>query len=250
MKPPTPPRTGGRRPPSTEAGARRPGPPTLPWTLSLPPVPLEDPDGRIDLPPPRLETDTPLERLLRRRRSVREYTDTLSALTLAAAGQLLWAAQGVTDRKRDLRAAPSAGACHPLELYLVTGMVEGLPPGVYRYRAREHALRPTTEGDLRAALSDAARCQRWVRDAAGALVLAADDRRSARRYGERGRRYVDMEVGAAMENVYLQATALGLATAAVGAFHDDRVAEVLGLPADQRPCMVMPVGRPRVDSGP
>jgi nitroreductase len=54
-----------------------------------------------------------------------------------------------------------------------------------------------------------------------------------------------MEAGHAAQNLYLQNTAMGLATVAVGAFHDEQVWEVLGLPMNERPLYILPVGRKR-----
>jgi nitroreductase len=54
-----------------------------------------------------------------------------------------------------------------------------------------------------------------------------------------------MEAGHASQNVYLQSTALGLATVLIGAFDDRRVQEVLELPSDHEPLGLMPVGRGR-----
>jgi SagB-type dehydrogenase family enzyme len=62
-------------------------------------------------------------------------------------------------------------------------------------------------------------------------------------YGERGERYVQQEVGCAAQNFLLQATALGLYSAMVGAFRDDDVAHLLGLPKWERPACILPVGR-------
>jgi nitroreductase len=54
-----------------------------------------------------------------------------------------------------------------------------------------------------------------------------------------------MEIGHAAQNVYLQAAGLRLGTVMVGAFHDDRVSDVVGLPQDHEPLAIMPVGRLR-----
>jgi SagB-type dehydrogenase family enzyme len=75
------------------------------------------------------------------------------------------------------------------------------------------------------------------------VVFAAVYERSTQKYGERGIRYVHMEVGHAAQNLFLQAVALRLATVVVGAFDDDAVARVLQLPATARPLLLMPVGR-------
>ena len=54
-------------------------------------------------------------------------------MTLDEVAQLVWAAQGRMD-PAGLRTAPSAGALYPLEVFVVTGNVEGLPNGIYRTR--------------------------------------------------------------------------------------------------------------------
>jgi SagB-type dehydrogenase family enzyme len=173
---------------------------------------------------------------------VREFSR--QALQLADVAQLLWAAQGVTSRDGG-RAAPSAGALYPLELYLVAGNVDTLPAGLYHYRPQGHRLRPVTDGDLRKALAGAALDQPWVRSAPAVLVIAGVYERSATKYGQRARRYTHIETGHAAQNVYLQAEALGLGTVIVGAFEDAAVREVLGLPSGHAPLALMPVGYPR-----
>ena len=74
------------------------------------------------------------------------------------------------------------------------------------------------------------------------IVICALYERTTPRYGGRGERYVHMEVGHAGQNIYLQAVALGLATVAVGAFHDEEVREVLRLDKQYKPLYIMPVG--------
>lgn len=51
-----------------------------------------------------------------------------------------------------------------------------------------------------------------------------------------------MEVGHASQNVYPQATAIGLGTVTVGAFEDSALAAAVALPPDLRPLGIMPVG--------
>jgi SagB-type dehydrogenase family enzyme len=199
-------------------------------------------DQGMDLPEPSADGGVSVEAAISERRSVREFST--RSLTLADVAQLLWAAQGITSRDGG-RAAPSAGALYPLELYLVAGDVDSLPAGVYRYRPERHRLDHVADGDFRKPLAAAALDQSWVRRAPAVLVIAGVYERSAKKYGDRARRYTRIETGHAAQNVYLQATALGLGTVIVGAFRDADVQEVLGLPDDHAPLALMPVGHPR-----
>ena len=192
----------------------------------------------VILPDPARTGEVSVERALAQRRSQRSYgTD---PLTLDQVGQVLWAAQGISHGDR--RTAPSAGALYPLTVFLVAGEIQDLPPGVYRYQPGRHGLEGVVEGDRRRALARAALGQDWVRQAPAVLVLVATYDRTTGKYGDRGRRYVHMEVGHAAQNVYLQAEALGLATVMVGAFRDTAVARVLDLGPDRVPLALLPLG--------
>jgi SagB-type dehydrogenase family enzyme len=163
-------------------------------------------------------------------------------LDLATVGQLLWSAQGITH-PHGLRTAPSAGALYPLELYIVAGAVEGLPPAVYRYIPKQHRLIETALTDRRRALAEAAFHQSWLSEAPLVVVFTAIYSRTTRKYGSRGKQYVHMEVGHAAQNLYLQAGAQALGTVVVGAFDDDEVSKLLDLPDNTEPLLLMPVGR-------
>ncbi len=67
--------------------------------------------------------------------------------------------------------------------------------------------------------------------------------RTTLKYGERGVRYVHMEVGHAGQSLFMQAEAPDLATVVVAAFNDNEVRDVLRLDSDIQPLSLMPVGR-------
>ena len=195
----------------------------------------------IPLPTPSLSGSLSLEEALAGRRSVREYAGT--SLTIEQLSQLLWSAQGITERRYGLRSAPSAGALYPLEVYVAAENVDDLPTGVYRYVPQQHGLQVVVDRSVREQLFRDALSQSAVADAPATLVIAAVFARTTPKYGERGRRYVYMEVGHAAQNLYLQATALGLGTVVIGAFDDDSVKRTLGMRSDEEPLCLMPVGR-------
>lgn len=192
----------------------------------------------VPLPGPGKTGPLSVEEAISRRRSVREFGD--AAVLLSEVSQLLWAAQGITGEDGFKRAAPSAGAKYPMEIFVVAGRVDDLAPGVYRYIPKTHSLEVIRRGDLRSELCDEALSQEWVEEAALDIVIVGVYSRTMEKYGERGIRYVHMEVGAVAENIYLQAETLGLGTTFVGAFSDEGVKKVLRI--DAAPLGIMPVG--------
>jgi SagB-type dehydrogenase family enzyme len=77
------------------------------------------------------------------------------------------------------------------------------------------------------------------------MVITGILSRTSWKYGnDRAWRYVNLEAGHAAQNVLLMATAMGLAGSPVGAFDDNAVMDLLGLPADHRPLYLVPLGQP------
>jgi SagB-type dehydrogenase family enzyme len=194
----------------------------------------------VKLPKPRYAGNVSVEEAMLKRRSVRKYKK--SPLELSDISQLLWAAQGVTD-PRGFRTAPSAGALYPLELYLVASSVKGLDQGVYKYSADRHALKMVIKGERQSRLYWSSWAQKSVKKAQAVVVITAVYKRTTGKYGNRGVRYVHMEVGHAAQNIYLQAVSLGLGTVVVGAFNDKSVKKEIGAQKDEEPLCIMPIGK-------
>ena len=188
----------------------------------------------IQLPPASVNGAISLEESIAKRRSAREFSS--KPLSIEQIGQLLWAAQGITEKRSDLRAAPSAGALYPLETYVV------LPAGIYHYNPLRHELKRVKEGDRRLELQKAALNQEAVSAAPAVFVFAAVYERTAAKYGDRASRYVPIEAGHACQNLLLQATAQNLVGVPVGAFDDQRVAEIVKLEKNESPLYLVPVG--------
>jgi len=201
---------------------------------------------QIHLPSPRQKGVASLEEAITRRRSVRDFSP--ASLSQEQLSQILWSAQGITDTRSRYRAVPSAGATYPLEILVVCGQnsVDGIGEGVYHYNPGDHSLTLHHKGDIRFELARTALNQKYIYEAPLDIIICALYERTSQGYGSRGERYVHIEVGHAGQNIYLQATALGLATVAIGAFHDEQVREVLRLDKQYRPLYIMPVGKPSV----
>ncbi len=205
-------------------------------SAARPAMPAGGPSGATPLPAPAVDGELSVEAALAERRSVREFD--ASPLTVAELGQLLWAAQGITG-ERGYRTAPSAGALYPLEIYVATA------GGLFHYEPDGHALSVVSESDVRPALHAAALRQAAVAQAPAVFVIAAVYERTAVKYGaERSPRYVHLEAGHAAQNLLLQAVALDLGAVPIGAFDDAGIQRAIGLPAEEQPLYLVPVGQP------
>lgn len=195
--------------------------------------------GVIALPEPSYKSETSVEEALLKRKSVREYKN--EPLELNEIAQLLWAAQGITYTKLR-RTTPSAGALYPLEIYLVSGDIKTIDPGVYSYQPVDHTLTLIRKGDKRKQLSASALLQEAPKMAPATIVIAVDYHRTTRKYLKKGNKFVHMEAGHSAQNVYLQAVSLKLGVVCMGAFIRSIVKEILQLPKKQEPLYLIPVG--------
>lgn len=203
-------------------------PASVSGTDAAPDIPLPDtrragePGGLLDV--------------IEARRSVRAFAD--EPLPDGHVATILRAAQGVTDPVRGFRAAPSAGALYPLELYAASAT------GVLRYLPGKDALEPISDGDVRDRLAIAALGQSFVAEAPVVFVITGVYARTAGKYGDRAARYVHMEAGHAAQNILLSAVGLGLGSVPVGAFVDDAVRLIIRAPEEEVPLCLLPVGVP------
>lgn len=173
--------------------------------------------NEIDLPQASNKGNISLEEAISKRRSQRSFMQ--KDLSLEQISQLLWAAQGVTQEKSGFafRAAPSAGALYPMEIYLLS------KDGFFHYLPQGHKLEVLESKDLRSSLAAVALGQDSVREAAVSIVICAVYKRITVKYGERGIKYAHIEAGHIAQNIHLQAVALGLGSVPVGAFSDEGV---------------------------
>jgi len=192
----------------------------------------------IILPSPSLKGNVSLEEAIFKRRSHREFLD--RDLDLNQISQILWAGQGITLERFGIkfRTAPSAGALYPIEIYLLT------KEGVFHYLPSEHKLIQIIDKDLREKLSISCWGQSFIKEAPLSIVICAVYARTTQKYGQRGIRYVHIEVGHVAQNIILEATALGLASVCVGAFDDSEVKDLLSLSREE-PLYIIPIGYPK-----
>jgi SagB-type dehydrogenase family enzyme len=198
------------------------------------------------LPSPVLTGNVSVEQAIENRRSIRQFSN--DSITLNNLSQILWSAQGITDSQKGLRAAPSAGQVYPLEIYVIAGTngVSGLQEGVYHYVPVNNTLEKIMDGDLRSELSGIANDQPWVKQAPVDILITGNYRKMINKYTDKdlSTRFVNLEVGHAGENIYLQSEALGLVTVSLGSMNDEQLKQSFQLPGNETPIYIFPVGHP------
>jgi SagB-type dehydrogenase family enzyme len=186
----------------------------------------------IRLPDPILKGEKSIEECIQERESVRNYRE--KEIEIEKISQILWATQG---KKGEKRTVPSAGATYPLEIY-----VSLKSKGFFHYNIKKHSLELITHTNLIKELTRASLDQYFIAEAYLNIIICAEFSRTTLRYGQRGVRYVFIEVGHCAQNIHLEAVALGLASVPIGAFEDERVKEVLNLPKRIEPLYIIPIG--------
>lgn len=124
------------------------------------------------------------------------------------------------------RWAPTSGNTQPWELIRV------------RTPATREALVATTFGGY----ARTAPSQAWLLGAPELLVVLLNTVRTRARYGAREAEYAQLDVAAAIENMLLAATALGVGSAWVGGFRRDEAAALLELDRELLPLGLVALG--------
>ncbi len=116
------------------------------------------------------------------------------------------------------RPFPSAGGLHELEFYLIVNHCSGIPPACYRYDGLAHELEhvsdPTPESNR--LLQDAAWSAAMKTQPQILIILAARFSRVNTKYESIAYSLVLKDVGVVYQTMYLVATAMGLASCALG----------------------------------
>jgi SagB-type dehydrogenase family enzyme len=178
--------------------------------------------------------------------------DVDAPLNLDALTRILFCADGLTRSKSvggedyHFRAAASAGALYPIEIYLAANEVEELEPGLYHFSPADLKLRGLRRGQWRGYLAHAAAMRPALADASAVLIFSAIFWRSAWKYRARAYRYCFWDAGTILANTLAAANANGLAAEIVTAFEDASIERLIDVDDEREGaiCMVA-LGRRR-----
>jgi SagB-type dehydrogenase family enzyme len=160
-------------------------------------------------------------------------------LGLETLTRILFCADGLTRSKSiggdayHFRAAASAGALYPVEIYLAATEGAQLTPGLYHFSPADLKLRGLRRGDWREYLARACRMSPALAEARAILVLSAIFWRSAWKYRARAYRYCFWDAGTILANLMAAANADGVPAEIVTTFEDAPVERLIDVDADR-----------------
>lgn len=201
----------------------------------------------ILLPTPTKASKVALEQALDRRRDRRDFQD--KSIELKALSQLLWAAQGINTDWGD-RTVYSYKSSHPLTVFVIAKKINGLEVGSYQYLPGDlkpaHQLLPLTHTISQSDLDTAIALQP-AKTAPLLLVITGSSTKLAGALpAESVTQYLYMEAGQSVQNISLQAEALGLGTTPIFSFNPTLLSKLVNTPSGLTPLVVLPIGYPEL----
>lgn len=190
---------------------------------------------QVPLPPATRPCTAAFETVVTQRRTERSFavSEPVALEDLATLLRWTYGVSGAIPMRggglQPLRAAPSAGALYPAEIYLGVRLVDGLEPGLYHFEVPAESLARLEHGDPSERIASVCCGQPHAREAALVVLVSAVTMRTRRKYGERGYRYALLDIGHLGQNLCLAGAALDLAVVTTCGFFDDEGADLLGI---------------------
>lgn len=185
---------------------------------------LRECDGKIvQLPPP---DNSELLNTICKRQSTRQFQD--EQISGSKLSGLLEATYGIG--KSGHWSVPSGGAMYPLDLYLIIpGNNQALPRGTYRWNPEKHGVAMISDEDPNVWLFKVFNAKAILEHAACILCIAANLKRPALKYANRGYRNTLLEAGHAAQNTYLYCAEQGIGVVEYVGFCEKALACEIGL---------------------
>jgi SagB-type dehydrogenase family enzyme len=171
--------------------------------------------------------------------SSRTAAESSAPLDISALTRILFCADGLTRQKRvgnedyHFRAAASAGALYPTEIYVSAITVEGLETGLYHFSPADLRMAGLRRGDWREYLARAAANRPSIKLASAVIALSAIYWRSEWKYRARAYRYCYWDAGTMLANLLAAAAAEGISAEVITAFEDPALENLLGIDGDR-----------------
>jgi len=199
----------------------------------------------ITLPEPKCG-DVKLVDALKARRSVRQYSQTIFSLSeLSFLLEHTCRVQKIIgDNIASFRPAPSGGARHPFETYLVIKNIVGIECGLYHYLPLSHQLEKLTDAFRSEDIVESVNGQKFVSDANVVFYFSAIPYRAEWRYGLKSHKVMLIDLGHLGQNLYLAAEGINAGSCAIASYDQEKADALFNLDGiDEFIVYIMPVGK-------
>jgi SagB-type dehydrogenase family enzyme len=168
-----------------------------------------------------------------------------ASLDLETLSRLLFHTAGITKHIRfsrgrmPFRAAACTGALYHVEVYLVTGGMPGLEPGVFHYDPRLHVLDNLRAGDYRSFLREATGGEPSAASAHSFVALTTTYWRNAWKYRARAYRHAFWDSGTMLANLLAMGESASIPMRLLLGFADDEIHRLLDIDAQKESAVAL-----------
>lgn len=199
----------------------------------------------ISLPEP-AEPHGDLYRALTQRRSVRQFSSI--SMTMGELSLLLDGTSRIQkvlgDNIASFRPAPSGGARHPFETYLVINNIKGLKNGVYHYLPLTHQLEKLSDEIEEDVIVNSVNGQKFAATANVVFYFSVVPYRAEWRYGLKSHKVMLIDLGHLGQNLYLAAEGIDAGACAIASYDQEKADAIFGLDGkDEFIAYIIPVGK-------
>ncbi|MFT4311074.1 MAG: nitroreductase family protein [Candidatus Woesearchaeota archaeon] len=131
----------------------------------------------------------------------------------------------------------------PIEFEKITKILESNIYAPSAGNMKDHRIILVNKKSIIQEIADTASLQYWIATAPAVLVVCSDPKQAKSFYGDRGENlYTIQNSSAAIQNMLLTATSLGLSSCWIGSFDDSRMKVVLNIPQNINIHALIPIG--------
>lgn len=166
-----------------------------------------------------------LEDVLNKRKSYRDFSgDSISETYFST---IMKYSFGIRELRKQypFYYYPCAGGFNSLRIYVIIKSVAGLEHGLYLYIPTVHALYPVQLNLEKIIYEKITVCIDLTRKCSFSIHIAGDMHYIGEKYSDRAYRFMTLEAGHAMQNLYLVTTGLSLGCVSSGGFMDGNFKE-------------------------
>ncbi|WP_061808958.1 SagB/ThcOx family dehydrogenase [Rossellomorea vietnamensis] len=161
-----------------------------------------------------------LQDLLLNRKSSVEL-EVRSRINFEGLSNILFYSYGFIDNHR--KVVPSGGGMHSIRAYIFIFNVEELEPGLYYFNSFHNTLELLKLGDFRGNIEQAYYQKSYITECSFLIVHVGSFEEQYNKYGDKGYKLMQMDMGHISQNIYLTSTANEISCRALFGYYEDEM---------------------------